>query len=163
MRDLTFKIEEGRFNLRVGAIIIHNSKVLMVKNTRDPYYYSVGGRVKFNETGEEAIEREVFEETGLHLEIERLAYIHENFFEYGVTNEKFHELSFFYLMKSKGELDEICMSFTEDGAKEKLYWLDLDKLQSEFLYPDFFKTELGNITEEVKSFLTKDCSDSSKL
>ena len=35
MRDLTFKIEEGRFNLRVGAIIIHNSKVLMVKNTRD--------------------------------------------------------------------------------------------------------------------------------
>ncbi len=66
-------------------------------------------------------------------------------------------------MKSKGELDEICMSFTEDGAKEKLYWLDLDKLQSEFLYPDFFKTELGNITEEVKSFLTKDCSYSSKL
>jgi len=30
--DCTFKTEEGKFNYRVGAIIIHDNKLLMVKN-----------------------------------------------------------------------------------------------------------------------------------
>ena len=78
--DLTFKTEQGRFNYRVGAIIIQNGKLLMVKNKILPYYYTVGGRVKMNETSEEAVLREVFEETGVHFEIDRLGFIHENFF-----------------------------------------------------------------------------------
>lgn len=44
--DITFPTKDGVFNMRVGAIILHDDKVLMVKNNRDPYYYSVGGRVK---------------------------------------------------------------------------------------------------------------------
>ena len=63
--DLTFKTEEGKFNYRVGAIIIKDNKILMVKNESAPYYYSVGGRVKLNETSEEAVLRETFEETGI--------------------------------------------------------------------------------------------------
>jgi len=43
--------------MRMGAIILRDDKVLMVKNNRDPYYYSVGGRVKLQETLEEAIIR----------------------------------------------------------------------------------------------------------
>lgn len=37
--DCTFKTGQGRFNYRVGAIIIHENNILMVKNSRDSYYY----------------------------------------------------------------------------------------------------------------------------
>lgn len=35
---------------------------------RSEYLYSVGGRIKFGETAEEAVIREVYEETGVHME-----------------------------------------------------------------------------------------------
>lgn len=70
--DLTFKTEKGRFNYRVGAIIIQDGKVLVVKNSASSYYYSVGGRVHYNETCEEAVKREVREEVGIEMDIDRL-------------------------------------------------------------------------------------------
>ena len=63
-RDMTVPCEEGIINIRVGAIIMKNGKLLMVGNDVHPeYLYSVGGRIKFGETSEEAIVREVFEES----------------------------------------------------------------------------------------------------
>ena len=64
---------EGVINIRVGAIIIKDDKILMVKNNRDDYYYSVGGRIQFGETAEQAVKREVKEELGFEMEIDRLA------------------------------------------------------------------------------------------
>lgn len=85
--DLTFKTNYGKFNYRVGAIIIRDNKLLMVKNDGNPYYYSVGGRVKLKETSKEAVIRETFEETGVKFEIDRLAFIHEHFFTEEITRE----------------------------------------------------------------------------
>lgn len=46
--------EDGLINLRVGAIILKNGKILMVgNNDRAEYLYSVGGRIKFGETSED--------------------------------------------------------------------------------------------------------------
>lgn len=77
--DCTVPIDNGYINLRVGAIIMKDGKFLMVGNERDNFLYSVGGRVQFGETTEAAVVREVFEETGVMLEIDRLGFIHENF------------------------------------------------------------------------------------
>ena len=41
-----------------------DDRFLMVENDRFDHLYSVGGRIKFGETAEEAVVREVFEETG---------------------------------------------------------------------------------------------------
>ena len=68
-QDLCVKMEEGVLNIRVGAIIMKGDKFLMVENDRFPHMYSVGGRIKFGETAEEAVVREVFEETGCKIEI----------------------------------------------------------------------------------------------
>lgn len=70
--DCTFKTEEGKFNYRVGAIIRNENRILMARNpgeTRGDMWYSVGGRVRFGETAEEAFLRELKEETGLELEL----------------------------------------------------------------------------------------------
>ena len=63
--DMTVAYDKGLINIRVGAIIMKNSRFLMVGNGRTDYLYSVGGRIKFGETAEEAIVREVQEETGI--------------------------------------------------------------------------------------------------
>ena len=68
------------FRLRACGNLINDGKVLMIRNERDPYYYSVGGGVKHNETTETAVIREVWEETRFKFEIDRLVFIHENLF-----------------------------------------------------------------------------------
>ncbi len=60
--DITFKTEQGRFNYRMCAIIIHNEKILAMKDEHAPYYYLPGGRVNLNETAESAVLREVKDE-----------------------------------------------------------------------------------------------------
>lgn len=67
--DLCVKIEDGILNIRVGAIIMKDDKFLMVENDRFDHMYSVGGRIKFGETAEKAVVREVYEETGVKMEI----------------------------------------------------------------------------------------------
>ena len=61
--DCTVEIDEGYINIRVGAIIMKDDKFLMVGNENYDYLYSVGGRIKFGETAEEAVVRDVYEET----------------------------------------------------------------------------------------------------
>ena len=74
-KDMCVRCGEGVINIRVGAIIIKEDKILMVKNNRDDYYYSVGGRIQFGETAEQAVKREVKEELGFEMEIDRLGFI----------------------------------------------------------------------------------------
>ena len=57
--DCTFNTELGNFNFRVGIIITDGRRILMAKNPNDKreYYYSVGGRVKFGESLEDAVKQ----------------------------------------------------------------------------------------------------------
>lgn len=139
-QDLSFKTEQGGFTYRVGAIIIKDNKLLMAKNKSEPYYYSIGGKVKINETSEEAVIRETFEETGVIFEIDRLAFIYERFFD--VKSEHFHQLVFFYLMKENSNVD-----FTSE-EKETLHWLSFESLDKNNLIPEFLNTSL---LEKIKS------------
>ncbi|MCL2885104.1 MAG: NUDIX domain-containing protein [Oscillospiraceae bacterium] len=155
--DITYPSADGVFNLRVGAIILQNENILMVTNTRDPYYYSVGGRVKLHETLEDAVVRETFEETGVPFEIDRLVWIHENFFTItGGANDgrRYHELSFFYLMKSNPTAAIQSGSYSNDGTNERLEWLSLDRLNEYELYPEMFRTELRNLPNVPTTVIT---------
>lgn len=154
--DLTFKTEEGKFNYRVGAIIIKDNKILMVKNESAPYYYSVGGRVKLNETSEEAVFRETFEETGIEFEVERLAFIHEHFFDEEITMEHYHELAFFYLMKVPDHMNLVCKSVGEQGTKESLHWLTIEELDNYHVYPEFFKSKLTKGINGIEQVISKE-------
>ena len=154
-KDMCVACDDGILNVRAGAIIMKDGKLLMVGNDRD-YLYSVGGRVKFGETAEEAVVREVLEETGVQMEIDRLGFVHENYF-YGDApsnrNKLIYEISLFFYMKVPDAFAPISESFTEDNSKEHLVWVSLDEDRK--MYPEFFRTELKNPTDTVKHF-TKD-------
>lgn len=154
--DLCVKMEEGILNIRVGAIIMKDDRFLMVENGRFDHLYSVGGRIKFGETAEEAVVREVFEETGRKMEIDRLGFIHENFFPGDSLKKQgniVHEISFFFYMNVPTDFEPVCDSFTEDGDKERLVWIRADHQKK--YYPEFFKTELANPSKYVKHYVTK--------
>ncbi len=156
-QDMTVQCENGLINIRVGAIILKDGKLLMVGNQRSDYLYSVGGRIKFGETAEQAVIREVFEETGVKMEIDRLGFVHENYF-FGDTPSNFgkliYEISFFFYMKVPNDFVPKCESFTEDDSKEFLKWISLSDEQK--IYPAFFKTELQNPKNDVQHFVTDD-------
>lgn len=153
--------DDGILNIRVGAIIMQNDKILMVGNDKVDYLYSVGGRIKFGETAEDAVVREVLEETGVKMQIERLAFVHENYFYNDSSancGKLTYEISFFFYMKDmkvpvnfSSPLGE---SFTEDNSKEYLKWVSLD--ENIKMYPEFFRTELKHPTNTVKHFVTRD-------
>lgn len=153
-KDMCVACDDGILNIRVGAIIMKDGKILMVGNERANYLYSVGGRIKFGETAEEAIVREVLEETGTKMEIDRLGFVHENYF-YGDApsnlGKLIYEISFFFYMKVPSEFSPISESFAEDDSKEYLKWVSLD--EDIKMYPEFFRTELKNPMDTVKHFV----------
>ena len=155
--DMCVPCDNGIINIRVGAIIIKDNKLLMVGNENSNYLYSVGGRIKFGETAKEAVIREVEEETGSKMEVDRLGFVHENYFigdNQSRLGKTIYEISFFFYMKVPAEFSPISESFTEDDNKEFLKWVSLD--DDIKIYPDFFKTELATPNNYVKHFVTND-------
>lgn len=157
--DCTFKTEDGKFNFRVGAIIANGRKVLMARNPKEKrnFYYSVGGRVKVGESLENAVLRELKEETGITCEIERIAAIHENFFTDG-DGVKFHEISIFFLIRQNEALLNIENGhLTQDGPdSEYLEWIDLDNLGGTTIYPEFYKDIDFNSISEIKHYVDRE-------
>ena len=153
--DMTVPCDNGLINIRVGAIIMKGGKFLMVGNERADYLYSVGGRIKFGETAEEAIIREVQEETGVRMEIDRLGFIHENYFVGDAPanlGKLIYEISFFFYMKVDDDFCPVNESFTEDTSKEHLRWVSVGDETK--MYPEFFKTELLCPDQIAKHFVT---------
>ena len=155
--DISLETPKGRFNYRVGAIIIESDKILMVKNSGHTFYYTIGGRVNFGESTHEAVLREAFEETGIEFEIDKLAFIHENFFKWEPDNEQFHEIAFFYLFKPNIKIKEYNQkTFQEEYGEVSLHWLQINDLKNYQIYPEFFKCELLNPINNVKHYITRE-------
>ncbi len=154
--DCGFTKESNWFRYRVGGIIVEDGYVLLAGNEREDYYYSIGGGVHMNEKAEDAIVREVLEETGVHYEVERLAVIHENFFD-GVggllDGLHCHEISLYYLMKPRGTRELNSNSYT-NGVKEEMYWLPIEDLDKYKAFPTFLKDYLNNPSEGIVHIVT---------
>ena len=156
--DCRFDVEQNRFQLRVGAVIIEEGCALMAKCDAADYYYSVGGAVKIGETAEDAVKREVFEETGLHYEVDRLVFIQENFFVDGVVakGKRFHEVCLHFLMKPMGK-----QSIKTDGSVcaaglEYMHWIPLEKLGDIKMFPVFYPEKLVSLPDNVEHIVTNE-------
>ena len=152
--DMCVPCGDGLVNIRVGALIVKDGRMLMVESCHG-YLYSVGGRIKMGETAEEAVVREVLEETGVTMSVKRLIAVHENYF-YGdmSTNlgKLIYEVSFYFLMDVPEDFKPVCDSVTEEGVREALAWVGPDTTKK--IYPDFFREEVLNPSSSVRYFLT---------
>lgn len=92
--DLTLLVDDTVLNIRV-AILVETPAGFVFEKHKSGYLFVLGGRVKINETSEEAALREVFEELGLKdLKLDLISII-ENFFSVD-NGKKYHEINFVY-------------------------------------------------------------------
>lgn len=85
------------FNYRAAAVVVHDDHVLLHRNHYDRFWSMPGGRVDMGEESERTVVREMREELGAVITVERLLFVIENFFIYDERNH--HELAMYFLAR----------------------------------------------------------------
>lgn len=140
------------FRYRTGGILIHNNKMLFVKSAVGDYYYMIGGGVHLGETSKACIEREIFEEAGIHARVSHLAVVCENFFK-GIGGKidglDCHTLEFYYYMEIMDDDISLCKDRTDEG--EDLVWLPVEKIAQSEVKPSCVKDYINEILKEKRT------------
>ena len=146
--DVSFKVNEQKFNYRVCAMIIYEGKILAMQDERSPYYYLPGGRVSLAERAEDAVIREVQEELGVTAKIVRPLWLNQGFFTEEIDNLRYHELCIYFLMdiSNTNLLSRGNRFITKEGNRTHTFeWLQFERLKDEYFYPLFLKEEIFNL------------------
>ena len=127
---------EGKRGVIAIVFAEEGSKVLVIKRRDVPIWVLPGGGVDPQETPEEAVIREVFEETGLHVSIKRhvatylpinrlahLTYLYECIQDAGalVTGNETREVGFYLLDTLPQPFFFLHRSWIEDASKQFPY------------------------------------------
>ena len=139
--NLTLPCGEGFLNVRSGAVLVRDGRQLLLESDGFPYLYSVGGRIRFGESAEEAVVREVLEETGASLRVERLFCVHECFYRSDT------------LEVPEGFVP-VCESRTEDGDGERPVWVTPEDPRP--VFPAFLRTAPFTAGREVLHIVERD-------
>ncbi|MBS6842136.1 MAG: NUDIX domain-containing protein [Clostridiales bacterium] len=146
--DISFKVENQKFNYRVCAVILSENQILAMRDERSPYFYLPGGRVKMGETAEQAVIREVWEELSVTPKIDRPLWLNQAFFTEDVDGLRYHELCLYFLMDiSDTDLAQRnpVFTLTEGTHTHTFEWLAFDRLKDTYFYPIFLKKEIYNL------------------
>ena len=122
--------EKLTFRPAVYAIIVNDGKILLVHLRCRDKFCLPGGGVELGERVQEALRREVREETGIAIEIEQFAFFSERFLYLDPSDEAFHTLSLFFVCRPE-TTKLISDDQVDDSKVEKPRWIELDSLSPE--------------------------------
>ena len=160
---ITFDTGNLRFNYRVAGVVIDNGRVLLEQPEGWDLWSLPGGRGELLEPAGETLKREMREELGVEVIIDRLLWVVENFFTDNdfYTGERIscHEIGLYFLIglpeeSYVAELNEFPRE--EHGSKSVLKWHNLNHLNNIRLVPSFLQTALKQIPDNTEYILHTD-------
>lgn len=110
------------------AILINDGRVLLVRMRHGGKYQLPGGGVYVGERLEDALKREVREETGLRVEVGPLVDFTELFFFYDPSGKAYHGLHFYYLCRSQS-FDLLDDGQLDNDSSENPEWIEIGTLR----------------------------------
>ena len=142
--------QDKKVGVGFGVMILKDNKVLLGKRHEDPNkadselhgggtWTMPGGKIHFGETFEEAVVREVMEETGIKINQDKLKFI-------SLTNDRVSDAHFvtvgFLCRDFKGEAKVM-----EPDEITKWQWFDLNNLPEKIFFPSakVLKNYLDNV------------------
>ena len=150
--DCTFQTPKGTFNYRVAAIVERKGKVLAMREEHLSHWYLPGGRVRLQESAQQALLRELREELSLPGKILRPLWLNQAFYPLDGVGQV-HEMCLYFLMELPLEGLPAGEEFSlkdSDGVTHLYHWFSRDDLQGLPLYPAFLKEEWPNLPESLQ-------------
>ena len=128
---------------RAAAVVIHDKKLLTMFRIRDKkeYYVFPGGGIDAGETLEQAVIREVDEETSIKVVVDRLIY------RFIVDNGDIHYYYLCNYLSGEPKLRQNTNEYRESLLGKNYYkpaWLPISEIPKTVLYPDDAKNALLN-------------------
>jgi ADP-ribose pyrophosphatase YjhB (NUDIX family) len=145
---ITFSAGSWRFNYRVGAVVVRDDHVLLMRMGSNDFWFVPGGRIEAGEPAKLALEREVTEELGVACQIERLLWTSENFFR---TNETlYHEVALYFAVTLPGDAHRdrsVRITGTDGGTPYECVWHAVGSLDRIRLVPGFLARSLMHLPD----------------
>lgn len=150
---INFMTESGIFNFRSVGILIKNGRVLVHREINDQFYSFPGGRVEMMEDSECALIREMKEELQIDINIIRMLWLFEHFFE--LYGNEYHELGFYYLIDCNdcSKISDEVFTVVENVTEYEFRWIPLDKIKNEVLYPTYIKERLDKLPSDIEKIV----------
>ncbi|MBT3314105.1 MAG: NUDIX domain-containing protein [Anaerolineae bacterium] len=128
------------FRPSVYGIVTNEDDILLLDTLYVGGYSLPGGGVGLGEKIEDALRREMLEETGIDIEIIEFLQFTEQMFYYDPSDVAAHCLLFFYLCRPK-TLITCSDDQVDDAAVEKPRWVNISNLKAQ----DFHNVEHGQL------------------
>ena len=127
------------------------NKILLVKNKGTSFWYAPGGGWEYeHENILECAKREVYEETGIHIEIKKLLYVQE--FHESVETISF-EMFWLAIPINEQKLNKNHIDLDPEGSVETAQWFNKKELQDLEVFPKRLK---DTFWDNVDSSLIKE-------
>jgi len=155
---ITYEQNNLSFNVRTIAIICNGDKVLLQTVEGDGHWLLPGGRAELLEPAVDGIRREMREELEVGIEVERLVWVVENFFEN--AGKSVHQIAFYFL----ATLPPGCHLCEKTGPFEHsepsrtiiFQWIPLRELNEIILYPSFLGEALKSLPDGTQYVVHRD-------
>lgn len=138
------RIHGARFMIRAVGVAIADERVLLHRIDDSDYWLLPGGRMEIGESSSEAVAREMREELGQDVTVDRLLWIAESFLKDG--GQMAHALGFYYAISfpppSQFAIERRPFTAIDGDARLDFAWLPLSQLDSLTIYPPFLRQHL---------------------
>jgi 8-oxo-dGTP pyrophosphatase MutT (NUDIX family) len=161
-RMITFDEGRIRFTNRIVGIALDRGRVLLHRTDDMDFWALPGGRAELLEPSPETLVREMREEIGVDVKVDRLLWLAENFFEYGPRS--YHEIGFYFLMHlppASPLRDQTTFTGREGNMPVHFEWHPIDTLENVALYPTFLRTGLRSIPAHIVHIIHTDGKEES--